>query len=39
MAVGKAIHDEKAYVELAGPKPGLEGFFPAYRAAGSRDDR
>jgi serine/alanine adding enzyme len=32
-AVGKAIHDPEAYRELAGPDAGLEGFFPAYRAA------
>jgi serine/alanine adding enzyme len=32
-AVGKAIHDEDAYRELAGPGAGLDGFFPAYRAA------
>jgi len=31
-AVGKAIHDEAAYRELAGPDAGLDGFFPAYRA-------
>jgi serine/alanine adding enzyme len=30
-AVGKAIHDESAYRELAG-SIGLDGFFPAYRA-------
>ena len=31
-AIGKAIHDEEAYRALAGPKAGLDGFFPAYRA-------
>ena len=30
-AIGKAIHDEHAYRELAGPDAGAEGFFPAYR--------
>jgi serine/alanine adding enzyme len=30
-AVGKAIHDEGRYRELAGPDAGLDGFFPAYR--------
>jgi hypothetical protein len=30
-AVGKAIHDEDVYAELAG-KVTVEGFFPAYRA-------
>jgi serine/alanine adding enzyme len=32
-AIGKVIHDEKAYRELAGPEAGTDGFFPAYRAA------
>jgi serine/alanine adding enzyme len=32
-AVGKAIHDEAAYHALAAPGAGLDGFFPAYRAA------
>jgi serine/alanine adding enzyme len=32
-ALGKAIHDETAYRELAGAEAaGLDGFFPAYRA-------
>jgi hypothetical protein len=35
-AVGKAIHDEQAYRELAGAESGLEGFFPSYRAAAER---
>jgi hypothetical protein len=30
-AIGKAIHDESAYRELAGPGADLPGFFPAYR--------
>jgi serine/alanine adding enzyme len=33
MAVGKVIHDEHAYRRLAGPDAGLDGYFPAYRAA------
>ncbi len=32
LAIGKAVHDEDAYRELAGPGAGLDGFFPAYRA-------
>jgi serine/alanine adding enzyme len=32
MAIGKAVHDEAAYAELAGHGAGLDGFFPAYRA-------
>jgi serine/alanine adding enzyme len=32
-AIGKAIHDESAYRELAGDaRPDASGFFPAYRA-------
>jgi hypothetical protein len=32
-ALGKAIHDETAYRELAGAEAArLDGFFPAYRA-------
>jgi hypothetical protein len=30
-AIGKAIHDESAYRELAGPGADPPGFFPAYR--------
>jgi hypothetical protein len=32
-AVGKAVHDEAAYRELAGDDAGLDGYFPAYRAS------
>lgn len=35
VAVGKAVHDEAAYRILSGGDTGLEGFFPAYRAATS----
>jgi serine/alanine adding enzyme len=32
-ALGKAVHDEAVYRELAGERgAGLDGFFPAYRA-------
>jgi serine/alanine adding enzyme len=31
-AIGKAVHDERAYRELAGTHDGLDGFFPVYRA-------
>jgi serine/alanine adding enzyme len=34
-AVGKAIHDEAAYAELAGTTS-LDGFFPAYRDTSRR---
>jgi serine/alanine adding enzyme len=30
-AIGKAIHDDGAYRELAGAGAGLDGYFPAYR--------
>src|SRR5262249_33942207 len=30
-AIGKAVHDEEAYARLAGGRPSLDGFFPAYR--------
>jgi hypothetical protein len=32
-AIGKAVHDEDAYRELAGADAGLDGYFPAYRAS------
>lgn len=35
-AVGKAIHDEDAYRELAGVAAGAAGFFPAYRDTSPR---
>jgi len=31
-AIGKAVHDDKAYRDLVGRTAGLDGFFPAYRA-------
>jgi hypothetical protein len=33
--IGKAIHDQATYRELAGDGAGLDGYFPAYRVPGA----
>jgi serine/alanine adding enzyme len=35
-ALGKAVHDEEAYRELAGDEAAPDGFFPAYRDTSRR---
>jgi serine/alanine adding enzyme len=35
-AIGKAIHDDEAYRELAGSRAGTDGYFPAYRKEARR---
>jgi serine/alanine adding enzyme len=35
-AIGKAIHDDDSYRELAGSQAGLDGYFPAYRKEARR---
>ena len=37
--VGRLVHDDARYRELAGEAAGTDGFFPAYRAPAAAEAR